>query len=89
MEETNKVQRSEMWEQIYIIVKQIPRKEVECDSMDAPIAATQIEEYFLKTCNKPAVSGSLPTNMNIWKKARSMNYVEFCKWFNPRKGNDR
>jgi hypothetical protein len=24
-----------------------------------------------------------PMNMTIWKKANSMNYVEFCRWFNP------
>lgn len=59
MENTNKVQRSEMWEQIYKIVKQIPRKEVGGDAMDAPSAATEIEKYFLKTCNLPQVSVSL------------------------------
>ena len=59
MEQSNRIQRSEVWEQIYSIVKQIPRKEVECDAMDAPSAATLIEEYFLKTCNKPVVIKSV------------------------------
>jgi hypothetical protein len=48
MEESSKIQRSEVWEKIYKIVKQIPTKEVDSDCMDAPSAATEIEELFLK-----------------------------------------
>lgn len=48
MEQSNRIQRSEVWEKIYKIVKQIPTKEVDADCMDAPSAATEIEKLFLK-----------------------------------------
>lgn len=48
MEQSNRIQRSEVWEKIYKIVKQIPTKAVDGDCMDAPSAATEIEELFLK-----------------------------------------
>ena len=48
MEESNRLERSEIWYMIYDIVKQIPRKEVQCDAVDAPSATTMIEELFLK-----------------------------------------
>ena len=49
MEQSNRIQRSEVWEQIYKIVKTLPR--AECNGMDAPDApsvATELEELFLK-----------------------------------------
>ena len=49
MEQSNRVQRSEVWEQIYKVVKTIPR--ADCDGMDAPDAssvATELEGLFLK-----------------------------------------
>lgn len=49
MEQSNKIQRSEVWEQIYKIVKTIPR--ADCNGMDAPDApsvATELEKLFLK-----------------------------------------
>ena len=46
MENTNKVERSELWNDIYRIVKQIPRKEVDCDAVDAPSATTSIEQLI-------------------------------------------
>jgi hypothetical protein len=49
MEQSNRIQRSEVWEQIYKIVKTIPR--ADCDGMDAPDApsvATELEVLFFK-----------------------------------------
>jgi len=49
MEQSNKIQRSEVWEQVYKVVKTIPR--ADCNGMDAPDApsvATELEELFLK-----------------------------------------
>ena len=46
MENTNKVERSELWNDIYRIVNQIPRKDVDCDAVDAPSATTSIEKLF-------------------------------------------
>ena len=48
MENTNKVERSELWNDIYRIVKQIPRKEVDGDAVDAPSATTSIENLIEK-----------------------------------------
>lgn len=49
MEQSNRIQRSEVWEQIYKIVKQIPQADTNgCDAPDAPSVATELEELFLK-----------------------------------------
>ena len=48
MENTNKVERSELWNDIYRIVNQIPRKEVDGDAVDAPSATTSIEKLIEK-----------------------------------------
>lgn len=47
MENTNKLERSELWNKIYDIVKQIPRKETNEDAVDAPSATTSIEKLIL------------------------------------------
>ena len=52
MEKLNKVERSELWNEIYNIVKQIPRKDVDGDAVDAPSATTSIEEMLIKMKNK-------------------------------------
>ena len=53
MENTNKVERNELWNDIYRIVNQIPRKEVDGDAVDASSATTSIEQlissYKIKT----------------------------------------
>ena len=46
MENTNKIERSELWNQIYAIVKQIPRKDITEDAVDAPSATTSIEKLI-------------------------------------------
>lgn len=43
---TNKVERSELWNEIYEIVKQIPRKETNEDAVDAKSATTSIENLI-------------------------------------------
>lgn len=49
MEQSSKIQRSEEWQKIYEIVKQLPVKnESGCDAMDRPSAATELEALFLK-----------------------------------------
>jgi hypothetical protein len=52
MEKTNKVERSELWNEIYNIVKQIPRKDVDDDAVDASSATTSIEEMLIKIKNR-------------------------------------
>jgi hypothetical protein len=48
MENINKVERSELWNEIYRIVNQIPRKEVDGDAVDAQSATTSIENLIEK-----------------------------------------
>jgi hypothetical protein len=48
VEEVRKVTRTELFKSILSIVKQIPRKDVEGDAMDAPSCAYEIEQLFLK-----------------------------------------
>ena len=48
MEKSNGIERSEVWEQIHKLVKQIPREKCEGDAPDAPSVTTSIEELFLK-----------------------------------------
>jgi hypothetical protein len=59
METTNNIQRSELWQKIYAIVKQIPMRQVEHDAMDAASASSDIEHLF-KNWNKHSVVRSLP-----------------------------
>jgi hypothetical protein len=48
MEQTRKVERSDIWEQIYNVVKKIPREDVEGDAADAPSVSTELEDLFLR-----------------------------------------
>jgi hypothetical protein len=52
MEKPNKVERSELWNEVYNIVKQIPRKDVDGDAVDASSATTSIEEMLIKIKNR-------------------------------------
>ena len=45
-EETQEVKRSELYNEIYAIVKQIPRANVDSDCMDASSASVAIEELI-------------------------------------------
>lgn len=53
MENTNKIERSPLWNQIYYIVSQIPMKELQTDAVDAQSASSTIEhlveKYVLKS----------------------------------------
>lgn len=48
LEEVRVIKRTELYNSILSIVKQIPRKEVESDAMDAPSCAYELEQLFLK-----------------------------------------
>ncbi len=48
MENIREISRSDIWEQIYNVVKKIPRENVEGDAADAPSVATELEELFLR-----------------------------------------
>ena len=65
MEESNGSERSKEWYNIYNIVKQIPRKEVNCDAVDATSAATMIEQLFLNLGNVDLHSNP---DAQVWAK---------------------
>jgi hypothetical protein len=48
IEEVRKVERTELFNSIFSVVKQIPRKDVDGDVMDAPSCASEIEQLFYK-----------------------------------------
>ena len=48
LEEVRMVKRTELYNSILSIVKQLPRKEVQDDAMDAPSCAYELEQLFLK-----------------------------------------
>lgn len=48
LEEVSKVERSDLYNKIHSIVKQIPREDVETDAMDASSCAYDIEQLFYK-----------------------------------------
>ena len=55
MEQNNKIERSEIWKQIYELVKQIPRQETTDDAPDAFSVTTELEILFLKLISKQYV----------------------------------
>jgi hypothetical protein len=46
--EVRKVERTELFNSIFSVVKQIPRKDVDGDAMDVPSCAYEIEQLFYK-----------------------------------------
>ena len=48
LEEVRMVKRTELYNSILSIVKQLPRKEVQDDAMDAPSCTYELEQLFLK-----------------------------------------
>lgn len=48
MEKSNKIERSNIWEQIHKIVNKIPQKKVDGDAPDSFSISTELEELFLK-----------------------------------------
>jgi len=48
LEEVRKVERTELFNSIFSVVKQIPRKDVDGDAMDAASCAYEIEQLFYK-----------------------------------------
>jgi hypothetical protein len=48
LEEVRKLERTELFNSIFSVVKQIPRRDVDGDAMDAPSCAYEIEQLFYK-----------------------------------------
>ena len=91
MEQSNKIQRSEVWEQIYKIVKTIPR--ADCNGMDAPDApsvATELEELFLKLLPIQYVSKQSELLCGFFEPKNDSSSATICKhcgrekWMHPK-----
>jgi len=56
MEQSNKIERSEVWNNIYEVLARLDLKETTGDALDRPSAATEIEAMFLKLLGLQNVS---------------------------------
>ena len=65
MEKTNEIKRSDTWNEIYKIVKTLPRKNVKGDAPDASSVTTSIDQLFLKLLTEPVVSVTLLEQVKI------------------------
>ena len=63
------------------------------DQLDFLRASTEAELQKLNVqpqLQQTHVSGALPLNLTIYRNAQSMDYKQFCQWFNQKLGgNDR
>lgn len=76
MEKSNKVERSDVWNNIYEVLARLDLKQVEGDNLDRPSAATQIEEAVKKLLPIHNVSGSLRFS------EREVDFAYLCGAFN-------
>jgi hypothetical protein len=53
------------------------------------VAGYRYAEQQVKLLAAPAVSGQLPSNLILYRQAKTLHYVEFCKWLNAKLGNLR
>ena len=59
MEQSNKIERSEAWNNIYEVLARLDLKDTTGDALDRPSAATEIEALFLKLLGLQNVSVSV------------------------------
>jgi len=89
VEEVRKVTRTELFKSILSIVKQIPRKDVEGDAMDAPSCAYEIEQLFLKwQQEQDKKMYSEEEVLEILNDCRGENPIDIDKWFEQFKKNN-
>ena len=80
LEEVKKVERTELFNSIYSVVKKIPRKEVEGDVIDAPSCAYELEQLFLKWQQERSYSEAIDlfiTEIKTEFKDDNWDYLEF------------
>lgn len=78
MKNSKKINRSNVWKQIYKIVKQLPIKNVGgVDVMDAPSATTEIEALFIK--NQKQIPDTIP--YQLCPKCGGDGIVLVQNWF--------
>ena len=69
LEEVRMVKRTELYNSILSIVKQIPRKEVQDDAMDAPSCTYELEQLFLKWQQEQ--------NKNLYSEKDMIEFADF------------
>lgn len=77
-EQSNKIERSEVWKKIYKIVNQIPTMKVVGDAADAPSAATEIEAVFEDNTDFRCGQGDNRCNC---KTPEECGYIEMAEKF--------
>ena len=87
LEEVRKVEKSDLYNKIHSIVKQIPRKEVEGDAMDAPSCAYELEQLFYKwqaekMYSEEEVYNLLCSMPNFYSMTIPQQVKARDKWFN-------
>ena len=86
LEEIKVIKRTELYNSILSIVKQIPRKEFESDAMDAGSCSYEIEQWFLKWQAERMYSEEEVVNILIKAyedigKRKIPNQVVLASWF--------
>ena len=84
LEEVRVIKRTELYKSILSIVKQIPRKEVEEDAMDAPSCAYELEQLFLKWQQQQMYSeNEVHSIIESYQNnvENNPNHITYDKWF--------
>ena len=84
LEEVRKVERSDLYNKIHSIVKQIPREDVETDAMDASSCAYDIEQLFYKWQMERSYSEEEVINLLYIRSMCQEHYesdAEVREWF--------
>jgi hypothetical protein len=90
LEEVRKVERTELFNSIFSVVKQIPRKDVDGDAMDAPSCAYEIEQLFYKYQQEKRYSEEeVKSLLHKFMQSEKPNWHSYStqKWFEQFKKN--
>jgi hypothetical protein len=79
MEQSNKIERSEIWEQIYKVVCKLKVKEVEDNSIDVLSVTTELEKLFLKKFAVPVYIDPNEIRQDIPKSKEKLQQELFNK----------
>jgi hypothetical protein len=83
MEKSNKVERSEVWNNIYEVLARLDLKQVEGDSLDRPSAATEIEDAIKKLL--PIHNVRLSCFKEVFEKFQEIEHEsEFYGWLHAK-----
>jgi len=55
-----------------------------CTMLDKSGHCQNMVNKIDQALQQPDVSSSLPLNMTIYRKAKNLNYADFCKWINEK-----